>query len=238
MSRRLNIAALALGLMLLAVGPLALTLARASSYHASDTIAFNPENDSAPLIPRPARLVAAPLEVTDLQENVAKKVGWFDAPEDLSEYVSVEERRAGGRTTFVVTGRGPSPEEASELAEVAAAALLDAAEVSARFVQQQQLQLMVAALRRDGLGQDERAELLQRREPLRKALARDTPVFAASTEEPALESERIGDRLLGALPGSRPLRPDPVWAGLAGVALALAVGLWVMALSSGRPRAG
>jgi hypothetical protein len=46
-----------------------------------------------------------------------------------------------------------------------------------------------------------------------------------------LETERIGDRALGALPGTRSFRPNLVWVTVAGVSLAMALVLWALALS-------
>jgi hypothetical protein len=236
-NRRLNRVALIVGVVVLAVGPLALTLTRASDYHSAATLSLNSSNPSGQYLPNPERLVEEPLEVRDLQRDVARQVDWFDAPDDLADYVTVRELRPDDRTTFAVTARGPSPEEAGELAGAASGSLRDAAEASARFIQPQQLQRIRRSLRREDLPEAERNELIQRRERISASVSENQAIFADAAGPPTLESERLGDRLLGALPGSRPLRPDPVWAGLAGVALALALGLWVLVLSSARPRA-
>jgi hypothetical protein len=46
----------------------------------------------------------------------------------------------------------------------------------------------------------------------------------------------MGDRVLGALPGKRTFRPDPIWVTVAGIALAAALVLWALALGPMRSR--
>jgi len=222
-------AALAVGVILLAVGPLALTLARAADYRSSTTVSLNTENPSTQYLQRPERFVSEPLEVEDVQRDVAREVGWFDAPDDLPDYVTVSQ---GGPGELVVTAKAATPDEARELAEVTAALLIDAAEASARFTQPLQLQRIRRALRRDGLSAAEREELLRRRAEIAASVRERQPIFVAEVSPASLADERIGDRLLGALPGSRPLRPNPVWAAVAGIAMAIALALWVLVLSS------
>jgi hypothetical protein len=237
-SGRLNRWALVVGLGLLAVGPLALTLARASDYRSSATITYNPENSAGPLLPRAEALVAGPLDVRDLQRDVARQVGWFDSPEDLADYVHVEQRGGADGPEFVVTARGPAPPEARELAEATAANLRNAAEASAKLTQPLQLQRIGRALRLEGVGDAERAELLDRRSEVARSVRENQEIFAPAPGPATLDSERLGDRILGALPGTRPLRPDPVWAAVAGIALAGALALWVLVLSSPRRPGG
>lgn len=235
MNGRLNIAALALAVALLAVGPLALTLARAPDYRSSAAITLDESNPSSAYLPGAESLVAKPLQVRDLQRQVAKRVDWFNSPNDLDESVSVRERRDPDGRAFVVTARGPSPKEAQELAQVTAVRLRDAAEAAARFTQPLQLQRIRKALSRTGATDAERDELLRRRTEIAKSVRTSQPIFDTTVGVATLSSQRIGDRVLGALPGSRPLRPDPVWAAVAGMALAGALALWVLVLSSPRP---
>jgi hypothetical protein len=231
-SGRLNVAALVIGVILLAVGPVALTLARAADYRSSATVSLNEENPSTGHLSNPGQFITGPLQVEDLQRDVAKEVGWFDAPEDLEDYVTVAERDESGRRAYVVTARGPTPAEAGELAEITRAHLIEAAEASARFTQELQLQRIRRALRREDLSTAEREELLSRRGEIAASLRRREGIFTPDPNPATLARERIGDRILGVLPGSRPLRPNPVWAAVAGVALALAMALWVLVLSS------
>ena len=59
-------------------------------------------------------------------------------------------------------------------------------------------------------------------------------VYATTTTTGTLPSERIGDRLLGALPGKRSFRPNVLWVTVAGLALAAALALWALVLTSRR----
>ena len=61
-SRRANIGALAVGVILLAVGPLALTLARAADYRSSTTVSLDADNPSTAYLRAPVRFVAEPLD--------------------------------------------------------------------------------------------------------------------------------------------------------------------------------
>jgi hypothetical protein len=228
-NRRLNTAALALGVILLAISPLALTLARAADYRSSATVTINSENESTAYLPDPERLITEPLAVEDVQRDVASDVEWFNAPDDLEEYITV---RGAGPGEFVVTARGPTPKEARQLAEVTAGFLIEAAEASARFTQPLQLQRIRRALRREAEPSPEREELVRRRAEIGQSVREQQRIFVAEPSQGTMASERIGDRILGALPGSRPLRPNPVWAAVAGLALALALALWALVLSS------
>jgi hypothetical protein len=238
---RLNLTALWIAVALVAVGPLVLTLLRAEDYQSSATISFDDSNPSAADLPRtgpgsPARrLIATPLTAPELQKAMAKQVGWFDTPESLPDYVSVETRETDSRPVFVVTARGPGPEEAHELALATSRSLNQTADGRARFVRPLQLKLLRTALRDDeGLSDAERASLRERIAQLAAAIRVNKRVFAAEPTEPTLATAKPADRLIDALPGSRPLRPDPLWAAAAGLALAAALALWVLVLSSGR----
>jgi hypothetical protein len=237
---RLNLTALWIAVALVAVGPLVLTLLRAEDYRSSATISFDDSNPSAADLPRTGpgspgrRLIATPLTAPELQKAMAKQVGWFDT-QSLPDYVSVETRETDSRPVFVVTARGPGPEEAHELALAASRSLNQTADGRARFVRPLQLKLLRTALRGDeDLSDAERANLRERITQLAAAIRVNKRVFAAEPTEPTLATEKPADRLIDALPGSRPSRPDPLWAAAAGLALAAALALWVLVLSSGR----
>ena len=188
MNGRLNIAALALAVALLAVGPLALTLARAPDYRSSAAITLDESNPSSAYLPGAESLVAKPLQVSDLQRQVAKRVDWFNSPNDLDESVSVRERRDPDGRAFVVTARGPSPKEAQELAQVTAVRLRDAAEAAARFTQPLQLQRIRKALSRTGAPDAERDELLRRRTEIAKSVRTSQPIFDTTVGVATLSS--------------------------------------------------
>jgi hypothetical protein len=238
---RLNLTALWIAVGLVAVGPLAFTLLRADDYKSSATISFNAANPSAADLPRtgpgsPAqRLIEAPLATPEMQKAMARKVGWFDTPEKLPDYVSVEKRQTDSRPVFVVTARGPGPEEARELAFATSTALNQTADGRAGFIRPLQLKRLTSALRRDqGLSDAERTDLRERRAALASAIRVNKRTLALEPTKPTLANDKPADRLVGALPGSRPLRPNPLWAAAAGLALAAALALWVLVLSSGR----
>jgi hypothetical protein len=235
MTRRMDIAALGLGVLLLALGPLVLTLLRAEDYRSVATIALNAQNPSAAYLPDPRPLVEGSLDLGDLQRQVAKEVGWFDAPDDLGDYVDVSERGSGVSREYLLSARGPSPEDASDLARASATRVLSAVQTSTGFTQALQLRRLTAALREDpdapGVEQ-----LRSRREEIAAAVREERPLFAARPSAATLPEERFGDRLLGALPGDRPLRPNPLWAALAGIALAAVLLLCVMVLGPAEAR--
>ncbi len=236
MRGRLDRAALAVGVLLLALGPLVVTLLRAEDYGSTATISLNTANPTVAYFPDLGSLVSGPVGVTDVQRRVARDVDWFDKPRDLPDYVSVSERGTAEQRQFLVLARGPSPEEAAELARVSSRRLLAAAETGATFTQPLQLKRIAAALRRGDQTAEERAQLKQRRREVSASINGGERIFAAQPQAPSLESERAGDRLLGALPGDRPLRPNLLWALGAGIVLAGALLLCVWVLSPAGPR--
>jgi hypothetical protein len=231
MKGRLDRTVLTVGVLLLALGPLVVTLLRAEDYGSTTTISLNPANPTVAYFPDLGSLVSGPVDVTDVQRRVAREVDWFDTPRDLPDYVSVSERGTAERRQFLVLARGPSPEEAAELARVSSRSLLDAAETGATFTQPLQLKRIAAALGRGDQTAEERARLQQRRREVSASISGGEPIFAAQPQAPSLESERVGDRLLGALPGDRPLRPNLLWALVAGLVLAGVLVLCVAVLS-------
>jgi hypothetical protein len=215
--RRIEMIALGIGVALLALGPLALTLARADAYDSTAVVALNPDNPSARYLPNPRAFVADPLELRDLQRNVAQDVGWFNSPRDLPDHVRVVSQGAG---QFAVIAEGPGPREAQELAQASARRLREAAETAAAYTQGAQVKKLPPGPRRQAIAASMRTH---------------QDLYAQPTAA-TIEKERLGDRLLGALPGKRTFRPDPVWVAVAGIALAGALVLWVLALAPLRSR--
>jgi hypothetical protein len=234
-TRRIDRAALAIGIVLLALGPLALTLARAGSYKSTAVVSLNPANPAARYLPGARGLLADPIDVKDLQRAVAQDVGWFDTPRDLPNQVEVT---SSGPGHFAVTARGPGTKEAQELAYGAARKLLGAAEVGATFAQTLQLKQVKQTLRQGRLSAARRAELQARRDALATSVTEHLNSYASKPTPATLGSERIGDRVVGALPGTRSFRPNPVYVAIAGISLAMALALWALALGPLRSRSG
>ena len=233
MTRRIDRVALAIGVVLLALGPLALTLARADSYHSTAVVSLNALNPGARYVPDPRGLLAGPVKVKDVQREIAKDVGWFEHPRDLPDYVEVTQKGAGA---FAVTAQGPGNHEAQELAVATAQRLRDAAELGATFTQTAELKRLAEALKRSDLSAAQRQVLLTRRKAVAQSVRKHAGVYAPNPPVATLETERIGDRALGALPGDRAFRPNLLWVTVAGVSLALALVLWVLALGALRSR--
>lgn len=229
--RRIDQIALGIGVALLALGPLALTLARADSYKSTAIVALDLDNPSARYLPNPAKFVRDPLEVKDLQRNVAKDVGWFNTPRDLPDHVRVAGQ---GQGKFAVVAEGPGAKDAQALATASAKRLRDAAEAAAAFTQPLQLQRIDKALEDKTLPAAFRTELRKQRAAIRTSVQKHEDVYATTTTTGTLPSERIGDRLLGALPGKRSFRPNVLWVTVAGLALAAALALWALVLTSRR----
>jgi hypothetical protein len=233
---RLNVAVVSVCAVVLALGPLALTLTRAESYQSSSTISLAAGNTPATLPASPSKLLSDALDVHDLQRAIARTATWLQNPADLPRHVTVTETRQDGRQAFVITGSGPTSDEARQLVQATTAQLATAGNVASILIRNAELQRVQGALRAAGQTAAESRALRERRAALARALRTNQPVFAPNAAAPTGERERLGDRILGALPGTRPARPNPVWAAVAGVALALAFGLWVLVLSAGGRR--
>ena len=215
--RRIDVIALGIGVALLVIGPLALTLARADSYKSTAVVSLNPDNPSARYLHDPRGLLGDPVKLRDLQHNVAKDVGWLTSSRELPDRVHVASRGGG---EFAVVAEGPGGQEAQQLADAAAHRLRDAAETAGVFVQSAQAKNLPPGPRRDAV---------------RAALRTHADLYGQPGPA-TLPKERIGDRLLGALPGKRRFRPDPIWVTVAGIALAMALVLWARALAPVRSR--
>jgi hypothetical protein len=228
-----NYAALAIGIIALAVGPLALTLLRADDYSSTTRISlasWKPSTDSGKLH-RIDTLLRGPLELGYMQREVARKVGWLTAG-DLPEKVAVQAIRERGRPVFLLTARAPTAEQARELAELVGTRLIMSSESALKFIQTAALERTRQALRMGDRSEARRRTLTRRRDALASEVEAEEPVFVPRPSEPTLAKERLGDRVLGALPGDTPPKPNPVWATVAGIALAVALGLWALVLSS------
>jgi hypothetical protein len=231
--RRIDMIALGIGVALLALGPLALTLARADSYRSTAVVRLNPDNPGARYLSTPAKFLRDPLKVKDLQRQVSKDADWLTNPRDLPDHVAVT-GEGGGK--FAITAEGPGAHEAQQLATASATRLREAAEAAAAFTQPLQLQRIDKALKQKDLPAAFRKELLAQRAALRASVRGREDIYATGVSAATLPSERIGDRLLGALPGKRTFRPNLVWVTVAGMALAAALALWALVLSSPRTR--
>jgi hypothetical protein len=230
--RKIDLIALGIGAALLALGPLALTLARADSYDSTAIVTLNPANPSARFLPHPAKFLADPLTVKDVQHAVNEDVGWFNNARDLPDHVRVESRGDG---QFAVIAEGPGTKEAQELADSAAIRLRAAAGTAGAFLQNSQLVDLDKKLKAKDLTAAERKLLRTERATIAASVRKRQDIFAVPTAA-TLSSERMGDRVLGALPGKRTFRPDPIWVTVAGIALAAALVLWALALGPMRSR--
>jgi hypothetical protein len=233
--RRIDLIALGIAVAMLALGPLLLTLARADSYRSTAIVSLNSSNPGARYLPTPKTFLTDPLKVRDLQRAVAKDVGWFNTPRDLPDHVSVKPLGSG---KFAVVAEGPGGTEAQELSTAAAKRLRDAAEAAAAFTQPLQLQKIHKALQDKTLPAAFQKELRTQQAAIRASVAQHQDIYATTTTKGTLPTERVGDRLLSALPGKRTFRPNPFWALAAGLALAGALALWALALSAPRARGG
>jgi hypothetical protein len=239
MRSRATTIALACAAAILVLGPLAFTLLRAEDYASSTTVRMK----SSPLaeeLPDSLGLefIAGLFDVRGFQRTIARQTDWPTDADDLPEYLSV---RAAGDGSFVVTARAPSADQAHELATVGGREISVAAENGVRFFLGGQLAGLDEQLRDDDLEPVSRLELTRERDEIAAVVNGDVTVYEQAPPPATKPKERLADRLLGALPGSRPERPNPLWAALAGAALAVALLAWVFALSpqrrSGAPSA-
>jgi hypothetical protein len=216
-----------MAVLLLTVGPIAVTLLRAESYTSATTISLTASAERAGVEPpNPRTFLTEALSLRDLQRGVAREVGWFDAPTDLPEHVSVRPRREPDGYTYRVTARAPRPEEAQELARAVAARLIAAGERGADFAQPLALARARRALASDGLAQGERRTLRRRAQLLARG---DVQFFAPVASPATLAKERWLDRVVAVAPGDA-IRPNALWVALAGLVLAAAVALAAFSL--------
>lgn len=218
-------------LAVLALGPLVLTLLRADDYHGSVTVAFAPAvRDGIPLV-RNADVLSqlqGPLRSRRVQRQVASEAPSLPSPKQLPDYVSIDQRRQAGAPVFVIKARGPTPEEARQLGEAVAEAATPIVGPAVRLVEYAALGRFKDRLREGAYTPAER----QRVRNLQRELQRQgDAIFASEITPGPLADKKLGDRVLSELPGSTPARPSPVWAGLAGLGLALAFGVWVIVLN-------
>jgi hypothetical protein len=225
--------------LLLALGPLVLTLLRAKDYRGSVTMSFNPAaREGVPLVKDSEILTVLQghLKARRLQRQIANEVGSLPSAKQLPDYVTVSQASQDGSTTFVVKARGPTPEEARQLAAAFATDVAPLAGPAIRLVAFESLFHLRDTLKEGGMTPSERARIRGYKLALQRQGA---SIFAPEPTLGPLTDKRIGDRVLSALPGSTPARPSPVWAALAGIGLALAFGIWAVVLSGAwnpRPR--
>jgi hypothetical protein len=194
--------------LVVAVGPLALTLLR-TEYDASSSIAQSvdlPEYTRAKEVAGVKLIMGAIINSPDAQETVANEVAWLDSPDEVAARVRVAARWRRGHPEAVITARASTPDDARELVGATIRTLSEKAELVARLGN-----VYRRALRRDG-GQAFNP-------PGRVRVERERPVDAA----------------LAALPGRLPPRPAPEWAAVAGLALAAALILAIVALAPSDP---
>jgi hypothetical protein len=207
-SRR-TVTLIAVCALIVAVGPLAVTLWR-TEYDASRSIAQSvdlPEYTQGEEVAGLKLILGAIINSPDAQEAVADEVAWLDSPEEVATRVRVTARWRRGYPEAMITARASTLDDARELAGTTA-----------------------RTLRR-------RAELFARSQEVYKSALRDEDqVFNPPRRVPA-EGERPVDAALAALPGRLPPPPAPAWAAVAGLALAAALMLAVVALGAlDRPR--
>jgi hypothetical protein len=236
MRSKWTVAALACACLILVLGPLVLTLLRADEYTSTAELSFSTDNTVGRQLDQPRSFVAGPLKLRDLQRAVARRVDWIERPDDVPEYVSVREAAGADADSYLLEARGAGPEEAQALATAASEEVLRAAETAAQFLVHGELRGLNRRLRRGEIERSELEAARARRDDFQELADRGMRVFSQSPGPATLPAERAADRLLGALPGDRPIRPNPVWAGLAGLALAVALLVWVLVLLPTDPR--
>ncbi len=176
-------------LAIVAVGPLALTLLRADDYEARFTIA---QAAALPLSDFSQREQVAGIQLLmgaitpspGLQREVLEDVDWIDRRKEVTTRTTLAGRWRDGRPEAVITTTGPTSDQARALAESVSDSLSERAEPAALFGD-----ALKPVIRSEG-----------------RAFARPTPVQG--------DEDRPGDRLLVALPGAPPSRPQPGWAAL------------------------
>lgn len=193
--------------LVVAIGPLALALSRKDEYRAFSSIAQRAtlaELTPAENVAGVELVMGASLGSPDLQRAVARGAGGWLSADQVTRRVTLEGRWREGRPDVLITTRASAPEDARILAVAVTRALSQRAELVARLG--------------DGYGSLLRGG--------GRAFEPPTPVQA--------ESERPTDSVLAAVPGRMPARPEPLWALVAGLALAAA--LITVVLVFRRPR--
>jgi hypothetical protein len=227
--------ALAVAAAILIVGPLALTLMRSEDYTSTTTLRIT-DSPLESRLPESIRLsyLTAMLKVRDLQRGVLRDADWPEDAEDLPDYVSVQPSSEQGHAAYVLSARAPSADQANALATVSARELLRVAQNGVRLFFAVELRETEDRLESGDLEPAQRRALRRERDQLAAVVAGETTLYEPTATPATLPRERFADRLVGALPGTRSPRPNPLWACLAGAALAVALLIWVLALSPTR----
>ena len=197
-----TVALIAVCALIVSIGPLALTLWR-TEYDASSKIAQSvdlPDYTRAQEVAGIKLIMGAIINSPEAQRTVADDVAWLDPPEEVATLVSLAARWRWGRPEAVISARASTPDDARELADATARTLRERAELVA-----------------------------QAEDPYKSALRGGRQAFDPPVRVRA-EGERPVDAVLAALPADFPLVPQPVWAAVAGLALAAALILAVLAL--------
>ena len=188
--------------LIVAIGPLAMTLSR-KEYEASSSIAQRvdlPGYTPAQELAGVKLIMGALINSPSVRRTLANEVAWTGSAEQVAMRLELGARRRAGYPEAVITARASTVDDARELAAATARTLRERAE---RVVRRQEAYQSVL---RGGA----------------RAYGSPTPARAGG--------ERPVDAALAALPGRLPPNPDPVWAAVAGLALAAALLLAVVAL--------
>ncbi|HEX2087973.1 MAG TPA: hypothetical protein VHF89_19960, partial [Solirubrobacteraceae bacterium] len=206
--------------VLLTVGPLAFTLAREGEFRVSRV-----------LFPRAVGPYPAPLDLryydSLVRDGELRRRMVINEVAGLAEYEDVSFRFGPRPTTVTISVSADTPQAARRFINVLVPQLAGATQREVVRVALEDVEGLRARLR-DARSGRERARLRRRLRRLESVL-RVVPgrvLFDPPAGLPRLES--WADRLVDDLPGDFPARPDPAWAALAG--LLVAVTLWAICL--------
>lgn len=230
--RTLALLIVCLGIVVLV--PLAVTLLRAEAYRSSSAIKLASSEliaERSVQIRGVENLLKSQLKSETVQEKILDRAQWLGTADDVPDHVRLRGAPEADPLEVVVHVQAPSARDARQLAGVAAAELVEAAEPTARFVRLGLLRFTRKALRREDVSDENERTLREREEALGQAVRADDDVFDPRPSGAPLPAERFADRIFGALPGRTPPRPHPVWAVAAGLILASALAVWLLVLA-------
>jgi hypothetical protein len=203
----------------LVVGPVAITLSRSSSFEASVEMFATNTNPIA-------KLRSSAYFDTLLARQQIQIASVDQAGNGLSELdVSVEPSERLRRPTFILTARAETPARVVAETNAVAAQLASASGQQLEAAAERRIRQGRRELRSDKTDPLRKRALREQRDALRKLLNKPHPrvVLGTAPAEPPLTS--WADKLIDKLPGAYPPRPSPVWVGLAGLLLSIALGL-------------